>query len=121
MPRKFTGIPNIPTEGLTDWQSQVFNAIKENVELLCGNRGETDLYSAAIIKGDIRVSSVSNQDMQQVTAVGRTWTSISGLPAGESLADGPDFVNLAKDVQTLANDVAVNRLALNTLIGQLKG
>jgi hypothetical protein len=116
----FTGIPNIPTEGLTDWQSQVFNAIKENVEILTGTRG-ADLTSKAIIKGSIRVSSVSNQDMQQVSAVGKTWSGISGLPAGESVADGTDFVSLAKDVQTLANDVAVNRLALNTLIGQLKG
>ena len=118
---KFTGIPAIPTDGLADWQAQVFGAIKENVELLCGSRGEEDLASAAIIKGNIRVSSMSTQDMRATKTEGKTWSSISGLPAGETLADGADFRILLADVNVLANDMAVTRATLNELLEQLKG
>ena len=121
MAGRFAGIPNIPTDGLADWQAQIFSAIKENVELLIGIRGEADLASAAIIRGNITVSSLSTQDMRQNSSVGRTWSGISGLPAGESVADGEDFIALRADLQTLANDVAVTRETINVLLGQLKG
>jgi len=120
MPR-FTGIPNIPTDGLADWQAQVFSAIKENVELLIGARGEADLASAAIIRGTIRVTSMSTQDMRATKTEGKTWSGISGLPAGETVADGADFTILRDELQVLANDVAVTRATLNELLGQLKG
>ena len=121
MAGRFAGIPNIPTDGLADWQAQIFSAIKVNVELLIGIRGEADLASAAIIRGNITVSSLSTQDMRQNSSVGRTWSGISGLPAGESVADGEDFIALRADLQTLANDVAVTRETINVLLGQLKG
>jgi len=121
MAGKFTGIPAIPTEGLADWQAQIFSAIKENVELLIGIRGEVDLASAAIIKGNIRVSSMETQDMRQVKVIGRTWSGISGLPSGESVADGGDFIVMRSDLQSLANDVAVTRETINVLLEQLKG
>jgi len=121
MAGRFTGIPAIPTDGLADWQAQIFSAIKENVELLIGVRGEAGLASAAIIKGNISVSSMSTQDMRQTKVVGKTWSGISGLPAGESVADGEDFITMRSDLQSLANDVAVTRETINVLLGQLKG
>lgn len=121
MAGRFTGIPNIPTDGLADWQAQIFSAIKEDVELLIGARGESDLASAAIIRGNIRVSSMETQTMRVVTATGKTWSSISGLPTGESLADGAEFIKLRDDVQNLANDLATTRATINVLLGQLKG
>lgn len=117
----FTGIPNIPTSGLVDWQSIVFSAIKENVELLTGTRGGAGLHHAAVIRGNITVLNLNAQNMRQVTALGKGWTGVSGLPAGEGAADMADFQKLVTDVQSLANDLAETRDVLNVLLTQLKG
>ena len=101
MADRFTGIPAIPTTDMADWEAQVFHSIKENVELLCGIRGESDGASKAITNGNISVSSMGQQDMRVV----------SGIVA---LAD------LVDTVQVLANDLAEQRTTLNTLIEQLK-
>ena len=98
---RFAGIPAIPTTDMADWEAQVFHAIKENVELLCGTRGEGDEASKAVLKGSISVSSMEQQDMRVV----------SGIVA---LAD------LVDTVQVLANDLAEQRNTLNTLIEQIK-
>jgi|TARA_B110000263_G_scaffold249972_1_gene269601 hypothetical protein len=98
---RFVGIPAIPLQNMSDWEAQVFHSIKENVELLCGTRGESDEASKAITKGNISVSSMGQQDMRVV----------SGIVA---LAD------LVDTVQVLANDLAEQRTTLNTLIEQLK-
>ena len=98
---RFVGIPAIPTTDMADWESQVFHSIKENVELLCGTRGESDGASKAITNGNISVSSMEDQDMKVV----------SGIVNLQDMAD---------TVQTLANDLAEQRATLNTLIEQLK-
>ena len=98
---RFVGIPAIPTTDMADWEAQVFHAIKENVELLCGSRGEGDEASKAVIKGNISVSSMEDQDMRVVSGI-------------------VDLQDMADTVQTLANDLAEQRNTLNTLIEQLK-
>jgi len=50
---RFTGIPVVPTSGLSGLQANLFGALKENVELLTGTRGETGLTSRALIRGII--------------------------------------------------------------------
>ena len=98
---RFVGIPAIPTTDMADWEAQVFHAIKENVELLCGSRGEGDEASKAVLKGNISVSSMEDQDMRVVSGI-------------------VDLQDMADTVQTLANDLAEQRNTLNTLIEQLK-
>jgi hypothetical protein len=117
----FAGIPSIPTSGLADWQSLVFSAIKENVELLTGTRGGAGGNHAAIIRGNITVLNLNTQNMRQVTAQGKGWTGLSGLPTGEGAADMVDFQKLVADVQSLANDLVETRDVLNVLLTQLKG
>jgi hypothetical protein len=56
----FVPIPPIPFVGATDWQVQTIGALKQNVELLCGIRGEKDLASAALFKGDVIVDPIIN-------------------------------------------------------------
>ena len=101
MAARFTGIPAIPTTDMVDWESQVFHAIKENVELLCGSRGEGDEASKAVLKGNISVSSMGQQNMKVVSGI-------------------VDLQDMVDTVQTLANDLAEQRNTLNTLIEQLK-
>lgn len=49
----FVPIPPVPYSGASDWQVKTIGALKQNVELLCGIRGESDLASAALLKGGI--------------------------------------------------------------------
>ena len=101
MAARFTGIPAIPTTDMADWEAQVFHSIKENVELLCGSRGEGDEASKAVTKGNISVSSMEQQDMRVVSGI-------------------VDLADLVDATQVLANDLAEQRDTLNTLIEQLK-
>jgi hypothetical protein len=55
----FVPIPPVPFSGASDWQVRTIGALKQNVELLCGIRGEKDLASAALLKGDVNVNQVS--------------------------------------------------------------
>lgn len=113
---RFSAIPNPPQSEMTGWQFYMLNALKENVELLTGSRGEKDGASRAITKAAVRVTQVPTQSMRQITAEGSA-VNLDGavVPAIE------DYVELLKNVQALANDVAAVRETLNTLIGQLRG
>jgi len=67
---RFAAIPSIPQTGLTDWQFFTLQALKEDVELLIGARGEKDRASQAVVKGALSVDAPPNQTMQRVTADG---------------------------------------------------
>jgi hypothetical protein len=54
----FVPIPPVPFAGAANWQVRTIGALKQNVELLCGIRGEQDLASAALFKGDVYVDPI---------------------------------------------------------------
>ena len=116
MPARFSAIPNPPQSEMTGWQFYMLNALKENVELLTGARGEKDGASRAITKAAVTVKPGATQSMRQLTAQG----SAVNLE-GAVVPDMTDYIELLKNVQALANDVAAVRETLNTLIGQLRG
>lgn len=113
---RFSAIPNPPQTEMSSWQYQMLGAIKENVELLIGTRGEKDGSSRAITKSSITVREAPEQTMRQITAQG-AGVNLQGavVPAME------DYTELLKNVQAIANDVASLRATLNTLISQLRG
>jgi len=113
---RFTAIPAVPQGGVTDWQSVLISSVKENVELLTGLRGETDLASKAVTQGQIGLQEMPDQNLKQVTAKGAGFTI-----SGQQVAGLDDYGKLITDVQTLANDLAYTRAVLNALIKQLKG
>ena len=113
-PPRFSAIPNIPQQGLTDWQFVTLNAMKENLDLLTGARGS--ITGTAITKGSVTAVDAPTQTMQRVTAEGTGYT-ISGV----TVPSLDDYGKLVTNVQQLANDVAALRTTLNTLINQLKG
>jgi hypothetical protein len=90
--------------------------MKENVELLCGIRGEGDLASRAVVRSDITVNEARELNMKRVTAEGKGYTI-----SGQNVPDLDDYGKLLNDVQLLANDVATLRNIVNALIAQLKG
>ena len=113
---RYTAIPAVPVVGIEEWQSQILSALKENVELLTGTRGEADLASAAFNRSRITVAAPAAQQMTQVRAQG-SGVTLSGvnLPVLE------DYNQLRADVQQLANDVARLRATVELLIRQLRG
>jgi hypothetical protein len=113
---RFSAIPNPPQSEMSGWQYYMLNALKENVELLTGARGEKDSASRAITKAAVTVRPVGTQSMRQVTAQGAA-VNIEGAV----VPDMTDYIELIKNVQELANDVAALRETLNTLINQLRG
>lgn len=113
---RYTAVPAVPLVGVEEWQSQFLNAIKENVELLTGARGEVDRASAALNRASLNISIPPAQTMVRVSASGNGVT-ISGanVPVLE------DYTQLLSDVQRLANDVANLRATVEVLITQLRG
>lgn len=113
---RFVSVPGIPEQELSDTTSILVSAVKQNVELLAGLRGEEDSSSRAVLRGDIGVEQMATQDMRQVTAKGNGFTI-----SGQEVVALEDYVKLVTDVQTLANDLAYTRAVLNALIKQIKG
>ena len=117
---RFTSVQAVPQGGFTDYKTVLIGAVKENIELLTGLRGEADVVSKAITQGQVTVNQMGQQKMQQVTAKGDGSTiTISGT--AYDLANLSDVRKLIVDVQTLAGDVAEMRATLNFLIKQMRG
>ena len=115
MTRRHVAIPEVPSN-IVDWQSIILSALKEDVELLTGTRGEADLASMAIVRGDVTVQQVGRQDMLAIN------TSANTAPGSLSVAASADMLNsLRNDVQLLANDLYYTRQALDLLIRNLTG
>lgn len=112
---RFTSVPNIPQGGVSDWQFQVLNSLKENVELLTGARGSDNSVKALTV-GQLSVTNPPNQNMTRVSASG------AGVTLGNvTVPTLDDYSKLISDVQQLANDLAAVRNTLNTLINQIRG
>lgn len=112
---RFTGIPSLPQIGVEEWQYRILSAMKQNIELLVGTRGEADAASRALTKSTITITKVPEPSIRAVSAVGSGFT-ISGAQV-PALAD---YQALVRDVQLLVDDVAQLRSTVNTLISQLR-
>jgi len=117
---RFTSVPAVPQGGFTDYQTVLIGAVKENVELLTGLRGEVDTVSKAVTQGQVTVNEMGQQKLQQTSAKG-TGSVITISGTAYELANLDDVRKLIVDVQTLAGDVAEMRATLNFLLRQLKG
>ena len=116
MPTRFTAIPPVPLVGSEPWQVQLLNAMKENIELLTGTRGEVDFASAALTRAALTVTVPPEQTMTQISAQGNGVSiNNTAVPAFE------DYTQTLVDLQKLANDVAAVRATLEVLILQLRG
>jgi len=135
VPTSFTGIPDVPQEGLDEWQFRILSTIKENVELLTGSRGASNADSKALTSSSFSVQPPVPQKMVKITATGAGASLLNGFvltPDGSGgftvdvtgRSDVPllsDYNNLARNVQELANDVARLRNTVEILITQIRG
>jgi len=109
----YAALPAVPQVGVPEWQFQFLNNVKQNVEILTGQRGDTGYQ--AIVSGQVGVQPMGDLSIRQVTATGAGFT-ISGV----NVASAEDYAKLIVDVQTLIGDVAYIKDVLNALINQLK-
>lgn len=112
---RFSGIPALPEGNIEEWQTGILGALKQNVELLTGSRGEADGASQALLRGDITVAEVPAPQFTQLSARGAGVT-VSGV----SVPTINDYTNLLRDVQALSIDVAQLRATVTTLIQQIR-
>ena len=115
MPRRHVATPEIPMENLTA-EAILLSALKENMELLTGTRGEADLNSMAIVRADLTVGQVGTQVMGTIN----TRNNLTPTVLNEA-APLDSFLDLRNDMQTLANDLFITRAALDLLIKNLRG
>lgn len=109
----YAALPPVPQVGVPEWQFQFLNGVKQNVELLTGQRGVTGFE--AVISGRVTVQPIGELSIQQTSAQGSGFTiSGSDVPSLE------DYGKLLIDVNTLIGDVAYIKAVLNVLIGQLQ-
>ena len=111
----FTALPSIPQINIDPWQYYFLNSVKENLELLTGQRGGVARSASAVFKSQISLDSAPEQKMTRVTAEG-AGISVSGA----QVPSLDDYAKLLSNVQELANDVAALRQTLNILISQIK-
>lgn len=109
----YAPLPAVPQVGIPEWQFQFLNGVKQNVEILTGQRGNTGYQ--AIISGQVGVQPLGDLALRQVTATGAGFTI-----SGQDVAGLADHTKLIVDVQTLIGDVATIKEVLNALITQLK-
>lgn len=113
---RFTGIPDVPQSGVDEWQFRTLDALKQNVELLAGIRGEVDGASAAVLRSNITTRAAIQEQYQGLSARGTGFT-INGV----QVPSLEDYAALLRDFQLLAQDVATLRTTLSSLISQLRG
>ena len=109
----YAPLPAVPQVGIPEWQFQFLNGVKQNVEILTRQRGDTGYQ--AIVSGQVGIQPMGDLNLRQVTATGAGFT-ISGV----NVASAEDYAKLIVDVQTLVGDVAYIKDVLNALINQLK-
>jgi hypothetical protein len=101
---------------MSDWMFAVLSTMKENIDLLTGNRGSGSATQAAISAAQITVQPAPAMGLTKMSATGAGFT-INGV----RVASLDDHIALIQDVRTLAVDVANLHATVNALIAQLKG
>lgn len=111
---QFQGIPALPMEKMPQWQYDLLLALKENLEILMGQRGP----GRAVTNDTVGVIPDERQVMVQLTARGDFYS----INTGSGIIDVPqlaDYITLLNNVQQLATDVATIQQAFNALLSNM--
>ena len=108
---QFQGLPAIPNEKIPQWQYDILSALKENIEILMGQRGP----GRSVTNDTIGVQPQNFQLMTQISARRDNY-----LISGVYVPTLADYTKLLNDVQQLALDVAKIQDALNALLQNLR-
>jgi hypothetical protein len=111
---QFQGIPALPMEKMPQWQYDLLLALKENIEILMGQRGP----GRAVTNDSVGVVPDERQSMTQLSSRGDFFS----INTGSGIIDVPqlaDYIKLLNDTQQLASDVAKIQQAFNALLTNL--
>lgn len=133
---KFTAIPAVPTSGLPQWKVSLYNALKQNVELLIDQRGEADKASKALISENFQplpvsgsvlagltppLTSVSNLAKATVMFCGTTTNvDVVGDANLSALVTSVSYRVSSSDVRALMLDVQILRERIYDLVSKLR-
>lgn len=108
---QFANMGAIPNEKIPQWQYDLLQAMKENIEILMGTRGE----GRAVTNDAIGVAPQQWQVLTQLSARGEGTTSAAvGVPTFT------DYIRLLNDVQQMIADMAKISQGLNILLENLR-
>jgi hypothetical protein len=97
-PPRFAPIPNVPQQGLSDWQFQTLNAMKENIELLTGAKDRGSVGLEALTRSTVTVNNAPTQNMQRISADGSGFSvQIPVMTAEDTQIQVVTEVNLSID------------------------
>lgn len=136
----FYPIPAIPTSGVEDWKVRTLGALKQNVELLVGTRGEADNASRAVLRSAISLPELPEMNFTKATSIecpgGQTFETgyvnepVTGIPVSRQIADDSTAnLNLSSylagcavrsDVIKLLIDLQNLRLAVENISAALR-
>ena len=107
----FSAVPNITQDGISPAQFILLSALKENVELLIGSRGDA---TRAVVRGQVTVRTLDGSSTN-ISAQG------SGVNAsGVAVPSLEDYRKLLGDVKQLNQNMELIRDTLNLLIRQIR-
>lgn len=130
----FYSIPAIPTSGVEDWKVRTIGALKQNVELLTGTRGEADNASRAVLQSAVALTEVPEMNFTSANSIGCPGTGgsffgqVFGAPTTLIQADQGN-INLAgylagcavrNDLINLLVDLQNLRLAVENIAAVLR-
>lgn len=135
---RFTAIPAVPVSGLPQWKVALYNALKQNVELLIAQRNEADRSSKALLEGEFAPpGGVSGSVLLALTPPLTTGVAnIRVRPGyyaagviGSFLEDSADWRNFetsasyratGTSVRSLKEDVAILHDRVTNLVSKLR-
>jgi len=112
-------------EGLDLASYNLFKALKENVEILTGQRNGVSGVAKAVTTDMVTVQPTDVQTMKRVLAGGNGFAT--SYPNSASIVyplviiSYTDYQQLVADVQNVANDVARLQNVVDSLIANLRG
>lgn len=112
---QYQGLPAIPAEQIPQWQYDVLSAMKENLEIMMGQRGQ----GRVVTNDAVGVVPAERQIMKQLSARGNYY-DLAVTGGTISFPTLEDYVKLLNDVQQLAIDVANIQSALNALLENMR-
>jgi len=124
---RFAPIPAPPVFGAQDWEVRTLNAMKQNVDLLAGQRNEADLASKAVLTsaynlpftGDRRLDRVNNINYDVGTS-GTFVSDSSGGGTSQALVDSINNGVLASDLDIIRQDIAALRSTINSILAAFR-
>lgn len=104
----FPGIPSVASSQNLPPDLKIYlGAIRDNVELLNGSKGDIAKPWQAILRGDVGIGTVPELNMRRSSATGAL--------------NAVDHAQLVADFQLALQDIAVLRAIVAALVTQLKG